>query len=508
MFAFTPHPSFFILYIVSTAAGLWTQYAYPFVLVAQGMCVLLFAVQQRSNVKRQLVTYIVASLIAVATYVPWLPIAIRQITNWGVERASFDLGPAILDAYRTQVVGRTLPLGEAGASLVAFTALVSIGLIVNARRKTHDSFVLRLALFTLAFLPLALLFVFGLYRDAYLKFLLVCVLPMCVLAANGIVRIGEWLSMLFPRTRESRPTSTLDSHIHGNDDPGSGRIAVGLVAVITLALTVTFLPSLTNLYDNKAYARDDYRGIYQRIRADARADDAVIFIAPNQWEVYTYYQKNDHNLFPVAYRPAQYDAVSKQLEAITRTYTRLFVLYFAERDADPEGWYEQWLGTNAFKTREEWIGNIRLAVYGAVRGEWGTSNRPNARFGESIVLQEARTQLSEVRAGDIIPIELRWMNTAPLSERYKIFVHIGPDDGPPIAQNDSEPASGYAPTTAWIPGETVVDRRAVWINAGKTGAVYGVFVGLYDLNTGQRLPITVNGQPVGDRLKIGEITIR
>jgi hypothetical protein len=31
---------------------------------------------------------------------------------------------------------------------------------------------------------------------------------------------------------------------------------------------------------------------------------------------------------------------------------------------------------------------------------------------------------------------------------------------------------------------------------------------MYDPDTGQRLPITQNGAAVGDRLKIGEITIR
>jgi hypothetical protein len=510
-----------LLYILATAAGLWTQYAYPFVMIAQGVCVVLWAVfvipnevrnpysveqietSSASRSKSGLIdvsgilrpvglrmtaAYAVASLIAVALFLPWLPIAVRQITGWGVERQAIALGEGLLDAYRTLVVGRTLPLNEAALPLIAFGALMLIGLVAR-----HESLIARLSLLILAFLPLVLLFVFGLYREAYLKFLLVCLTPMCVLAGRGILVIGYWLMELIQRLR----VSTNKQQLTG----------VFASAAIAIALAATFIPSLNNLYNNPAYARDDYRGIYQLINATARDDDAVLFLAPNQWEVYTYYQKNDRNLFPLTYRPASYDDVAWQLSEIAASHPRIFALFFAERDADPEGWYELWMSGNLNKAHEEWIGNIRMAVYdsGTDRDAWQAS--PGAMFGDAIELVEARGRFGPARAGDVIPIELTWRTNAPLDKRYKVFVHIGPEDGPPIAQNDSEPAAGYRPTDGWPANENITDRRGVWIRPGLPGGMHGVYVGLYDAETGERLPILKEGQPMGNRLKIGEITI-
>jgi uncharacterized membrane protein len=495
-----------LLYVLATAAGLWTQYAYPFVMIAQGVCVVLFTIydlrltidsnRQSSIVNRKfLLAYTVASLIAVALFLPWLPIAVRQISGWGVERQAVALGEGLLDAYRTLIAGRTLPSAESALPLLAFSAFMLIGLLArDTRRDTqYTSVISRLSLLILAFLPLALLFVFGLYREAYLKFLLVCLTPMCVLAGRGILVIGNWLMGIVQRTAQ----------ITNNQLP----ITSTSSAILTLLLAATFVPSLNNLYNNPAYARDDYRSIYQLISATARDDDAVLFLAPNQWEVYTYYQRNDRNLFPLTYRPASYDDVAMQMSEIAATHRRIFALFFAERDADPDGWYELWMSGNLNKAHEEWIGNIRMAVYdsGMDRDAWQAS--PGAMFGEAIELVEASGRLGVAREGDVIPVELTWRTREPLDKRYKVFVHIGPEDGPPIAQNDSEPAAGYRPTNTWPVNENITDRRGVWIRPGLPGGTHGVYVGMYDSETGERLPILKEGQPIGDRLKIGEITI-
>ena len=75
-------------------------------------------------------------------------------------------------------------------------------------------------------------------------------------------------------------------------------------------------------------------------------------------------------------------------------------------------------------------------------------------------------------------------------------MHIGAADAPPVAQSDSEPASGYAPTDAWEPGVDVLDERGAWLKPGASAGPRSVFVGLYDAATGERL---------GERMKIGEM---
>jgi len=478
---------FDLIFALATAAGLWTHYAYPFVMIAQGTACLAWAILDKSSWRSRCAgRYILLNLIALALYLPWLPIAIRQVTGWGVERPDYRPDAAVIEIYRALVIGVTLPTGQAWLPTGLFGGLALIGLIAGGRASLG----MRLASLSLMALPPALLLTLGLYREAYLKFLLVSVLPMCALTAHGVTKIGEWVAGIACRAGL----------------PASG--SAPLAAAIALGLVASVAPSLDNLYHNPAYARDDYRGLHRLISADEQPDDAVLFLAPNQWEVFTYYQRNDRQLFPLTYRPASYEAVARQMQAIAATHRRLFALYFAERDADPEGWYEFWMSGNLYKAHERWVGNIRLAVYdsGSGRDAWPTTE--SALFGDAIALIEARGRWGEIRPGDVVPVELTWQALRQPAQRYKVFVHIGSDDGPPIAQHDSEPVAGHRPTDGWLPDERISDRRGAWIGPDVPGGHYGVFIGLYDPTTGARLPIMRQGRPLGDRLKIGTVTIR
>lgn len=491
-----------VVYVAATAAGLWTHYAYPFVMIAQGAAFMSLVLPERRPAfgeprsahrwpRNALLLYVSASVIAVGLFAPWLPVAIRQIQGWGVDRPAYALGSALLEAYRTLVVGRTLPADQATLPMATFTAFVALGVGLGRRTKAAH----RISLLALAGLPVALLFIFGLYREAYLKFLLVCVLPLCVLAARGIVEVGAWAH----EAARLRPLTLAIARLPISDLLGKA---------LALVLAALLVPVLRNLYDDPAYARDDYRGIQRLIAAEARPDDAVLFLAPNQWEVYTYYQRDDRGLFPLTYRPASYAHVAAQMQAIASGHRRIFALYFAERDADPEGWYELWMSGNLYKAHERWVGNIRLAVYdsGTDRDAWPIV--AEARFGDAIALAEARGRLGAARRGDVVALELTWQPRAKPDRRYKVFVHIGPPDGAPIAQHDSEPVAGYRPTDGWSPDERIVDRRGAWIAPDAPTGTYGVFVGLYDPDTGARLPVMQGNAVIGDRLRIGEITIR
>lgn len=331
-------------------------------------------------------------------------------------------------------------------------SLALIGLF--ARRAPG---IARVALLLLALLPLGLLFAFNLYRDAYLKFLLVCVAPLMLLAANGVDWLATQAARLHPR-------------------------ASALTAVaLCVGIAALFAPSLQNLYGNPVYARDDYRGIYRQIQ-NANPNSVVVFNAPNQWEVFTYYQKSDKNLHPLHYRPGSAAEAAQQLERIVFGAPDVFVLYYAEREADPNGWYERWLGENAHKLSEQWVGNIRLARYAGTAAFETLAT--NIAFGDAIVAERVEADLS--RADGVIPVRIRWRANRTLTRNYKVFVHLGPADAPPIAQNDGEPAAGARPTSGWAPGATILDLRGV-VGPPNALATNGLFIGLYDAATGERL---------------------
>lgn len=475
------------LYVLATAAGLYTQYAYPFVMAAQGVCVLIWLARARSNRLCDTLAYGLMNIVAIALFAPWLPIAIRQVTAWGVTPQNYDLAQAALDAYRWLIVGRTLPLEQAILPIAILSALVVVGLPGGAH--WHE----KAFLLILALLPFALLFVFKLYREAYLKFLLVCVAPLLALAGHGIVslarlaagRVSGWRA-LAPRRRTVLPAT-------------AGALTLGVALAVAQ-------PSLNNLYNNPAYARDDYRGIARMIEADAQPGDAILFDAPNQWEVFTYYHRQGAPAIPLAYHPAGDAAVNSQMRPIAAQYTRLFVLYYGEHESDPGAKFERWLAQHTYKADEQWVGNIRLAVY-ATQTPTMTSGI-TAAFGDAITLVSAEIDAGAKVAGELVPVRLAWRALDKPVARYKVFLHIGSPDAPPVAQNDAEPDGGFRPTSTWAAGETVDDLRAVWIKPGAPPGKYGLYVGLYDPATGQRLPVkTPDGRTNADRLWLGDITI-
>ncbi len=524
--------SLIVLFILSTAAGLYTHYAYPFVMIAQGVGVLIWLAAWAARraplgpAWGALAAFAGGNLAAIALFLPWLPTAIHQLTAWTVARPDYVLGPALLDAWRWVVVGRTLPLDEAGPAMLALSALALFGLWPAAMTGRHRQFSIfdfpfwkghpkpepaspkletdnlelqiqnpksgysALFMALMALVPFALLFAFNLYRESYLKFLLVVVMPLCVLAARGIVVLSTvWLP-----ARAGRAWRLLSA---------------GLAVAFTAGVVVLLWPALDNLYYNPAYARDDYRAIARLVQSDARPGDAVLFNAPNQWEVFTYYHRPERELAPaiaLTYHPPDDGVVDAQMGPIVAQHDRLFVLYYGERESDPEGRYERWLARNAFKADEQWVGNIRLAVY-ATRLLSATPALA-ATFGGAIQLESTLVALDPQTAGGLISLELRWRALSPLGARYKVFVHVGLPDAPPVAQNDAEPQAGLRPTDTWQPDEVIVDRRAVWLKPGAPPGRYGVYLGLYDGATGQRLPVTAAGAPQSDRLLLGEIEVR
>ncbi|MCS6802141.1 MAG: glycosyltransferase family 39 protein [Dehalococcoidia bacterium] len=117
----------------------------------------------------------------------------------------------------------------------------------------------------------------------------------------------------------------------------------------------------------------------------------------------------------------------------------------------------------------------------------------NVRFGSAIRLIGATVFGPESQVlpsgalGREMEVELLWQTAAPLDEDLAVFVHLVGPDGRPVAQHDSRPANGTAPTRGWAPGEIIIDRHRLVAPAGIAGE-YALVVGLYHPPAGPRLP--------------------
>jgi hypothetical protein len=75
---------------------------------------------------------------------------------------------------------------------------------------------------------------------------------------------------------------------------------------------------------------------------------------------------------------------------------------------------------------------------------------------------------------------------------YTVFVHVRDDAGNVIAQKDQPLLGGAYPTSLWDAGEIIKDEISLPLDGVAPGR-YQIVVGLYDLDTGERLRLS--GRP-------------
>jgi len=114
------------------------------------------------------------------------------------------------------------------------------------------------------------------------------------------------------------------------------------------------------------------------------------------------------------------------------------------------------------------------------------------RLGDAIHL----TGYDLKRESDHLLLTLRWACRASIGRDYTIFVHLLDSGGNVVSQADGPPVGGDYPTSLWAPDETIVEERVLDVGDLSSG-VYDLGVGMYLLETGDRLPVTDAG---GERL--------
>jgi len=97
---------------------------------------------------------------------------------------------------------------------------------------------------------------------------------------------------------------------------------------------------------------------------------------------------------------------------------------------------------------------------------------------------------------DQVNLTLYWRARQPIEKDYTVFIHAMREDEI-LGQRDSIPVQGLAPTRAWQPGEIIVDTYDLQPMAANfpPGSV-DLVVGLYNFETGQRLPVQSQDLPV------------
>lgn len=478
-----------LLWGVINAAGLYTHYSYPFVMLTEGAIFVLWALpdwlQRRSL--RPLVGFTLACGLTLLLFGPQLGGALRQLTGWRQIGEAADLGQGLFTALRWILIGNIYGVPgqpEVGSAVLWMGIFGLAGLIPDWIRMRHlQEWWRRLVPIIMLIGSLILFLALGLYREANLKFLLPAQLGAALWVGRGIWilwEIGSPLTFIF---WESLP-----------------RLAAvfGTVAILSFSKD-----ALSNLYHNPAYARDDYRGMAALITAEGRPGDAIILDAPNQREVFTYYYRAGLPIYPLPPGLGGDDPATATLTSdIIQSFQRVFVLFWGEGERDPNRIVEKTLAAKAFEISSTWYGSVRLVRYASLP-QIGASRVINARFGEHITLLSTAISSSTLAPAAVLGVSFQWYTDVPLETRYRVTVQLLSEEGKLIGQRDAEPGSNMALTTTWKPGEAVLDTHGLIIPVNTPPGVYTLIVALYDLNN-PASRLMVQGE---DALTLGTVQV-
>jgi 4-amino-4-deoxy-L-arabinose transferase-like glycosyltransferase len=160
----------------------------------------------------------------------------------------------------------------------------------------------------------------------------------------------------------------------------------------------------------------------------------------------------------------------------------------------------------------ELLGDV--AVLGYVRVSDRVPEEPSPQhlvsfsLGEGVTLWGYDLEAQDARAGSKVRVVLYWRAEREMEEDYTVFVHLVDGEGGIWGQQDNEPEGGFYRTSFWNPGEVVSDQYEFVVAADAPPADYRVEVGMYLLDTGQRLPVTgEGGEDVGDSILLDSVTV-
>jgi hypothetical protein len=100
-------------------------------------------------------------------------------------------------------------------------------------------------------------------------------------------------------------------------------------------------------------------------------------------------------------------------------------------------------------------------------------------YGNGIVMQRYEVTPQSLSAGQPISITLHWVATRPLDADYTVSLQLLDDKANKIAQSDSAPVQGNAPTSSWVVGTSITDTHVLQVANDAPAGVYRLLLVWY-----------------------------
>ncbi len=247
----------------------------------------------------------------------------------------------------------------------------------------------------------------------------------------------------------------------------------------------------TLLLRSYAVPGQDYRDLTQMLEEARKGQDAIVAVTPYHYHMNHY--KLSLPIYGLELTSQLPSESARLLDKAVSNHPRLWLVTAGLPPADSGNDVERILSHKAFKATDEWVGELRLCLFGSPSPDPASDTEAvNAGIGDVIELESYRWDRLPSTSGDTGQLCLNWEAFSPIQEDYTVFVHLIGEDGHLWAQRDAWPVGGYRPTSTWSKGERIEDHLGLLLAPEAPEGRYTVAVGMYRAD-GSRLPTSGPG---------------
>lgn len=237
--------------------------------------------------------------------------------------------------------------------------------------------------------------------------------------------------------------------------------------------------------------------------AKAPANTGIVQLIPSDEVPYDNWQKRPLPETGWIEEPKPEPIIVRRLHAFEADYPQIWVVTQTPPKVPSNG-IEAMLDRSLVQVGDDPVGRFRLLRYVTHPASLDFGQR-TWQFGDGIELAGFSVNGGPPTPGQRFDLTLKWRATAASAQRlnYTVFVHLVDAKGKLIAQHDDPPASGYAPTDTWKPGEVIYDDHSIDVPADAPPGLHLIQVGLYLPSNGKRLSlIGPDGKAKGDTVTL------
>lgn len=535
-----------VLYLLVTAAGLYTLYYFLFLIAFENLAALAWITRQwrvaggqgadgeprRGNrvvggqpsavslgrLRSAVLLWLGSQLAVVLLYLPWLPVAVRQATDPPVPpwRGYTPLVDIFGQSFGALSFGQSVDLARVWPLLLVPALLIVVAL-VRVRRRAAAWGLLGYTL-----VPVALIAAFSLWKPLFhVRYVFTYSPAFYLLLGLGLAELRP------PRRQESK-----EGFIY--------LVALAARLLLLLLVIAGSALSLRNFWYDPQYATDDLRSAVQHLAENWRPGDVVLVNAGYAYTALVYFDAPvaGRERLP-AYAPGPEDAgagarvlmtgsidgapslgwgdpasdffsttaaeTTAALDRVFAAHPRVWQFRIYDTVVDPGGVIRKYLDDHATVIDETvYAGEANARVIGYLTLREPSTRPPasaralNANLAGRMTLVAVEAPAGPRRAGDDYAVVLYWQPQQTLDVNYHTSVQITGEGDRKIAQFDEMPLGNALPATRWQPGRVYREPVRLTLDPQAAPGAYTVRAILYNPNT---------GEPVGEPVAIATIVI-